>query len=94
MEDYVLKYSIEIASDLLLHDIQDFLNSNNKTLEMFNLPNPKPLMHLLPELSQNNPAAMKSLSKLSQQSFNMDQKVNFAIINDAIYNDRKNKLFY
>ena len=66
IEDYVLKYSNDIAKELLLHDIQEFLKVDGKSLAMYRLPYPKPLLELLPELSSNNTETMKHLSIKNQ----------------------------
>jgi len=94
IEDYILQYTEDIAKDLLLHDINDYLKTEGKSLAMYRLPNPKPLLNLLPYLSNNNPEVMKNLSLLNQQSFNIDKKKAFTTINDAIYKNGKKMLFY
>jgi len=94
IEDYILRYSNDIAKELLLHNIHEFLIAEGKTLAMYRLPNPKTLLELLPELTNNNTETMKGLSLQNQASFNNDQKKIFKEVNNAMYNNSKNKLFY
>ena len=61
-DDYNILYQPEVSKDLVLHDIEEFLNRENASLHQFNLSLPRCLDLFIPNLDFNNAIEMKRIA--------------------------------
>lgn len=93
-EDYLQTYTKEISKDLTLIDIQQFLHNERLTLNDFNLPLPRSLLNIVPNLEQTDHNNMLNIAKANIKLFNKNQKQIFNSIIKSIYQNGNQKLHY